>query len=58
MYYVMGLNLTQKVVSDLNPGIKATDVEVFEVSETAFSPDTWGIKVDGGENVRVSLNKN
>jgi hypothetical protein len=47
------LNLNSKVLSDLNPGLRVTDAEVFEVSRRMFDMRTWKILVDADEPVLV-----
>lgn len=35
-----------KILSDLNPGIKVTDVQVFEVSKDDYAQGKWFVKVN------------
>lgn len=41
-----------KAVSDLNPDISVTKVEVYEVSKTRFAEDGWYIQI-GNEKVKI-----
>lgn len=45
----------RKVVSDLNPGIKVNDGNVWEVSKDQFDLATWKIVLDGHESSPISL---
>lgn len=45
----------QKVMSDLNPGIRTTDGKVWEVSKDQFDLTTWRAVLDGHEDTPISL---
>lgn len=53
--YQLELNTDAKVLSDLNPGIRVNDGEVFEVSRNKFNEKTWKILVDADQPVQVSF---
>jgi hypothetical protein len=53
--YATELNLTEKVLSDLNPGISVTAASIFEVSKTAFDQSKWKLLVKGDTEEKVSL---
>lgn len=53
--YATERNLTEKIVSDLNPGITVTGAAVFEVAKGSFNAAKWMVLVDADENVTVSL---
>ncbi|WP_194757909.1 DUF4352 domain-containing protein [Priestia megaterium] len=38
-----------KIASDLNPGIKVTDVDVFEVSKDSYAKGKWYIEINGSK---------
>lgn len=38
-------SFTAKTFSDLNPGVRVTDAEVFHVSLDRYDPDSWVIKI-------------
>jgi hypothetical protein len=41
--------LDEKILSDLNPGIKVRGAEVFEVAEELFKIGNWKILIEGGD---------
>lgn len=45
------LDLTEKLVSDLNPGITVTDAAVFEVAKGAFVPGQWVLRIDTDDDL-------
>lgn len=53
--YATEANLTSKVLSDLNPGITASEAEVFEVAKGAFDKNTWRVLVSADDDFKVSL---
>lgn len=53
--YATELDLDAKVFSDLNPGIRVVDANVFEVSREMFDPTTWKILVDADRDVQVQF---
>jgi len=42
--YATEVELDEKIVSDLNPGITVNGADVFEVSEELFDVSTWSVK--------------
>ncbi|QJC98244.1 YxkC [Bacillus mojavensis] len=42
-----------KILSDLNPNIKVTNVEVFEVDKDAYSKGTWKLKFSNDVIVKI-----
>lgn len=52
-YYAAEVDINTKALSDLNPGIKVTDADVFEVSRQLFDPKSWKILVKADEKVYV-----
>lgn len=53
--YATELNLTEKVLSDLNPGITVTGAAVFEVSKELYNEATWQVLVDGDDDLKFSI---
>jgi hypothetical protein len=53
--YATELNLTEKVLSDLNPGITVTAADIFEVSKSTFDQSKWIVLVQGDTDEKVSL---
>ena len=53
--YSTELDLDTKALSDLNPGIRSTDADVFEVSRELFNPKSWRIVVDADREVEVQF---
>lgn len=53
--YATELNIDAKVISDLNPGIRVADADVFEVSQRLFNPSSWRILVDADRDVEVEF---
>jgi hypothetical protein len=53
--YATELNLTEKVLSDLNPGISVTAASIFEVGKTAFDQSKWKLLVKGDTEEKVAL---
>lgn len=47
--------LTEKVISDLNPGITVTAAEVFEVAKDSYDPKTWKVLVKADDDMRVGI---
>lgn len=42
-----------KILSDLNPGIKVNDVQVYEISKESYDKGTWYIEISGEEKVKI-----
>ena len=53
--YATELNLDSKVISDLNPGIRVRDADVFEVSQEAFDSGNWTLLIDADQSATVQL---
>ncbi|MDP2181387.1 MAG: DUF4352 domain-containing protein [Actinomycetota bacterium] len=53
--YATELDLTAKIVSDLNPGITVEDAQVFEVEKGSFDKATWQVLVDADKDVTFAL---
>ena len=53
-FYAAQIHASAKAFSDVNPGIRLSDGDVFEVSSTQFNPATWSIQVHvDGQDVIV-----
>lgn len=55
-YYSTEVNLDTKILSDLNPGIKVKDADVFEISEEAYNAGGFSIKVDADKDFEIKIN--
>jgi hypothetical protein len=53
--YAMQLELTEKAISNLNPGIKVRAGAVFEIASAELERPGWMIVVDADRNVRMPL---
>jgi hypothetical protein len=53
--YATELDLDSKVFSNLNPGIRVVDADVFEVSRQLFDPASWKILVDADRDTEVEF---
>ncbi|MDO8987619.1 MAG: DUF4352 domain-containing protein [Coriobacteriia bacterium] len=53
--YATELDLTEKVLSDLNPGITAEAADVFEIAKGSFDPATWKVFVNADDDVTFVL---
>lgn len=42
-----------KLVSDLNPNIKVTDVQVYEISKDAYAQGKWFVEISGEAKVQI-----
>jgi len=49
------LDLDEKILSDLNPGILVRSASVFEIGSDRFSKDTWRIAVDADQDVVIQF---
>lgn len=49
--YASQIGVDAKVISDLNPGIRVTDADVFEIAADNFDPSTWVLLVDADRKV-------
>ena len=48
--YAVETNIdNSKIASDLNPGIKVTDVQVFEISKDSYAKGKWYIEINGNK---------
>lgn len=53
-YYAVQTDIdNSKLASDLNPNIKVTDVQVFEISKDAYAKGKWYLEVSGKEKIQV-----
>ena len=53
-FYAAQIHASAKAFSDVNPGIRLIDGDVFEVSSAQFNPATWSIQVHvDGQDVIV-----
>ncbi len=55
-YYATEVNLDTKILSDLNPSIKVSDADVFEISEEAYSAGGFVVSVDADKDFNVAIN--
>ena len=53
--YAMQLDLTEKVFSDLNPGIKVRAADVFEIASSNVDLSGWAIVIYADQRVRIPL---
>ncbi|MDZ4064724.1 MAG: DUF4352 domain-containing protein [Coriobacteriia bacterium] len=53
--YATELDLTEKIISDLNPGITVEGAGVFEVEKGSFDRGAWEVLVDADEDVTFAL---
>lgn len=53
--YATQIDLTRKVMSDLNPGITVTDAEVFEVAKSNFKKDAWTLLLKADDDITISM---
>jgi uncharacterized protein YecT (DUF1311 family) len=53
--YAAQMDTDSKVLSDLNPGIKASDADVFEVSKQLFDPATWHILIKADRDMTIAF---
>lgn len=53
--YAAVADLNTKVLSDLNPGLTATDADVFEVSTDLLRKPGWAIVIEADEDVKTPL---
>lgn len=49
------LDVTEKALSDLNPGVRVQSAAVFEVSRKLFNSDTWVLFVKADRGVKIAL---
>ncbi|MBF0120761.1 MAG: SEL1-like repeat protein [Desulfobacterales bacterium] len=52
-FYATEVNVTEKIISDLNPGITVMGAKVFEVSKESFNKSTWLILIEADKEVKV-----
>ena len=53
--YATETTLTDKVLSDVNPGVTIRTADVSEGRKGAFNKD-WSIVLDAGRKVRIKMN--
>ena len=56
-YYATEYDIDSKILSDLNPGIKVKDADVYEISEESWNKGGWTIKVDADKDFVVNIDK-
>lgn len=54
--YATEIKLDSKVLSDLNPGIKVKDAEVFEISEEIYNAGGFKVIVDADKDFEIAIN--
>ncbi|MBQ7096507.1 MAG: DUF4352 domain-containing protein [Clostridia bacterium] len=54
--YATEIKLDRKVLSDLNPGIKVKDAQVFEISEEAYNAGGFSVKIVADKEIEVKIN--
>lgn len=47
--YASEADLSEKMFSDLNPGVTVRGADVYEVASASFDRATWFINIDGGD---------
>lgn len=55
-HFATELNLDEKVLSDLNPGITVKGAEVFEISKDSFKKGGWEFRINADKTVDVFIN--
>ena len=53
--YSTDLELTAKMLSDLNPGIKVTSAAVFEVASELLKQPGWKLLIDADTDIQIDL---
>ena len=53
--YATEVNIDEKVVSDLNPGITVKTADVFEVSKESIQKPGWTLVIDADKEIEVPL---
>ena len=53
--YATELDIDEKIVSDLNPGITVKGAEVFEVSKELISQPGWKLLIEADQEVEIDL---
>ena len=53
--YATELNLTEKITSDLNPGIKVKGAEIFEVAAENLNKTGWKIFINSDPEIEIPL---
>lgn len=53
--YATEVNLNEKILSDLNPGISVDGADVFEVSKESYDKDSWKIRIKADKEVNINL---
>jgi hypothetical protein len=54
-YYATEIDPNRKILSDLNPGIKVIDGEIFEISKETYSQAGWQIIIDADKDSIVKI---
>jgi len=55
MSYTTELDLDEKVLSELNPGISANGADVFEVSSERIEEGNWKLKIVADKNIYITI---
>lgn len=53
--YATEVNLNEKILSDLNPGISVDGADVFEVSKESYDKGGWKIRIKADKEINISL---
>ena len=55
MLFATELELNEKVLSELNPGISANGADVFEVSTERIEEGIWKLKIVADKNIFINI---
>lgn len=53
--YASELSIDEKILSDLNPGIRVKGAEVFEVSKELFATPGWKLFIDADQEIEIPI---
>ena len=56
VYYATEIKLDTKVLSDLNPQIKVTDAEVFEISKELYDGGGFSVMINADKEIKLKVN--
>jgi hypothetical protein len=56
--YASQIGVDAKVISDLSPGIRVTDADVFEIAAENFDPSTWVLLIDADRKAEFRFIEN
>jgi len=54
-FYATELELNEKVLSELNPGISANGADVFEVSSEKIEEGLWKLKIVADKSIYIDI---